>query len=208
MGVTITVKALLDKVSLALNDDKTRYPDSVLVPWLNTVRREIISLKPDVNTSNIVQPLVAGTLQTLASGVVVIAAIRNMGLAGAVVGSAIGTLEKDTIDAQIPDWHTDTANGEVIFIIPDTAPGRFFVYPPQPVAPTSVALTVAVVPADTAIATYATDLVGFDDFYEPAIINGVAYWALSQEKENAALAAKANAFQAAYFMGLGLQTKG
>lgn len=175
-----------------------RWSQSELLGYLNDGQREVSVYKPNAYVTNVAVVLVAGTKQSIPTGgLTLIDVIRNMGTAGATAGSAIRLVSRGILDAQVPDWHTTTANTVVKnYVYTPLDPKRFYVYPPQPTSGMQyVEIVYGATP--TAIATYG-DAIIIDDIYAPALLNYVLFRAWSKDAEYAANAEMANTFYQAF----------
>jgi hypothetical protein len=182
-----SVTELLASASTLLNDSSNvRWPQVELLMWLNDAQRAIVTVKPAANMAYANLTMAAGSKQNItttnAAYWKIMHVTRNMGAAGAVAGEAITSIPKATMDALYPNWHTATTNNVVDFAMydPDNV-SIFWVYPPQPAAPThKIEALVSVSPTD---ATIGTNVVTLGDIYYQAIIDYILYRAYGKDTE-------------------------
>lgn len=196
---TLTAASVIDRVSTLLQDkDHIRWPVAELLLWITDAQREVGSYKPDALVTTGVVPMVAGTKQSLPSnGIALIDVVRNMGANSTTPGRAPRLVMREILDAQLPNWHSDTTSAEVKHYVFDPANQRtFYVQPPQPsVSPGSLEVVYSAAPA--AVTTEGQTLV-LDDTWISAITNYVLYRAYSKDAEYAANANLAVAYYQAF----------
>lgn len=180
---TITAQQVIDKAQIVLQDTTAvRWPEVELLGWLNDAQRAICSVLPELNavTANIT--LVVGTRQALPTGgITLLKIVRNMGVGGSTVGTALRKVPQELLDSQVPDWHTQTAATALRHYVYDQrAPKVFYVYPPSVVSNTVEALYTAA-PTDIALGTVIT----LDDVYANPLMDYVLYRAYSKDLEMA-----------------------
>lgn len=200
---TITASTVISKAQIILQDTTgVRWPsDTELLGWLNDGQREVMVFKPNANVKNIAVQLVAGTKQSLPTdGVQLIDVVRNMGTDGATAGRAIRIVMREILDAQLPEWHSATANATTkhyIYSVLD--PKNYYVYPPQPSSSRGyVELIYGAVPTDATI----NGTIQIDDIYQNVLVDYILYRAYSKDTEYAADANRAAAHQQAYLASL------
>lgn len=199
---TITAQSVIDKAQIILQDTTgIRWPGSELLDWLNDGQREVVLLKPNSFIKNLAIKLVAGTKQSLpADGVQLIDVVRNMGTTGATAGRAIRITMREVLDAQLPDWHLETASAAVkhyMYSLLD--PKNFYVYPPQPASNQGhVEIIYGAAPTNATLGGTIT----IDDIYQNILIDYILYRAYSKDTEYAADQNRAAAHQSAFFSAL------
>lgn len=193
---TITAQVLIDRAQVILQDTTgVRWPDAELLGWLNDGQREVVVYKPNSCVKNTAVKLVAGTKQTLpADGVQLIDVVRNLGSNGATPGRSIRIVMREVLDAQVPDWHSDTPASTIKhYTYAQLDPKTFYVYPPA-TGTGYVELVYGAVPTDAVL----TGPIALDDVYANALIDYVLYRAYSKDSEYTAdqqrAAAQKNAF--------------
>ena len=207
---TITALSTLSKVQTILQDTTgIRWPiDGELLGWLNDGQREVVLHKPEASVKNESLSLSVGsTKQSIpASGIMLVDVIRNMGAAGSTPGKAIRLVTRDVLDAQRPDWHSDTNDGGTIqhFMYDPRDPKTFYVYPKAPATAHYIEVVYSAAPTDCAT-TAAT--IGVDDIYANALLDYVLYRAYSKDAEYAANGQLAMAHYTAFMNALGVKTQ-
>lgn len=180
---TITAQEIINKAKIALQDlSAVRWPEVELLGWLNDGQRELAIIKPTASVKNASVQMVAGTKQTApADAVGAVAVMRNMGTTGATPGMTVADISMKVMDSMLPGWHESTASGVAEYYMAD--PGNeknFYLYPPQPVAPTYLEL---VYPCEPAVLATADDAIAVDDIYSPALLDYVISRSLAKETE-------------------------
>lgn len=160
-----------------------RWSSADLLLWLNDGQKQVAIHRPDASVFNGAVALTAGnTKQSVpAAGVRLLSVNRNMGT-GSTPGRPVTLVDRDILDAQLPDWHTDDAAAVIkhyVFDIKD--PRTFFVYP-RPLASVYVEMSHSVLPTDCA-STSST--IGIPAIYSNALLDYIMYRALSADTEYA-----------------------
>lgn len=183
---TITGKEIVDRAAIVLQDTTgVRWPQTdELLLWLNDGQREIVLRKPDASATNEVVALVQGTLQSIpATGIQLLDVIRNMGVGGATPGRAITRIDREILDEQRPNWHSETASAETKHYMFDPRdPKHFFVYPPQHATPGKVTMVYAASPTDLADLE-TTTVITLDDIYSGVLLDYILYRAYSKDAD-------------------------
>jgi hypothetical protein len=181
-----------------------RWPQDELLRYLNDARREIAIARPDLYaTTSTVTLTSGGTRYSLpADGVRLIDVTRNM--PSGVAGKAIRIVEREILDAQKPDWHTETASAIVKhFMYDERNPRQYYVYPPA-TAGHQIEIVYGQTPTD--ISVLSTSL-SQEDIYTGAIVDYVCYRAFSKDSEYAGNSARAQAHYQQFMNALGLGNK-
>ena len=211
------VSDITSRVHLLLNDlDGTRWTDSELVSWINDAQKLIAMVRPDASVSNSAITLAAGTKQAIPTGSFrLLDVIRNLGSDGATPGRAIRYVDREVLDSQNPNWHTDTASSTIKhFVYDDRNPLVFYVYPPAS-AGTRIEAMYSVAPAQlvydstnstTITTSLATDL-AVPDIYLESVVNYVLYRAYSKDAEFAQNAQLASGYLQTVYSMLGIKTQ-
>lgn len=172
-----------------------RWPEAELLRYLNDGRREICILRPDVYAVVAAVSLVSGTKQSIpADGNRLLDVIRNAS------GNAIRIVEREILDAQMPDWHTQTAAATKHFMFDERTPRVFYVYPPA-VGAASVDIAYAKSPTDI---TNTADPLTEEDLFAPALVDYVCFRAFSKDAEYAGNTQRAQAHYAQFANTLGV----
>ena len=205
---TVLVSSLLNRVGTLLQDaGNIRWTSSEVLDWFDDGQREVIMLKPEAGAVNEALALAVGTKQAIpATGIQFLDAVRNT------TGRAVRVVSREILDAQRPDWHTDTGATTIQhFTFDPRDPKRFYVYPP---AASGATLDVVYAKAPTALSRSGTapnqtcsTVIAIDDVYANALVDYALYRAYSKDAEYAGNAQKAVAYYTAFANGLGILLK-
>lgn len=202
---TITAQEIVDRAGVLIQDaTNVRWPESELLDWLNDGQREIVLVRPEAHSTNTAVQLAEGTKQSIpADGISLLDIVRNMGTDGVTPGNAVRIIDREVLDAQRPDWHTEAAAASVKHYMYDGRnPKNFYVYPPQPaVSQGYVELVYASSPTDCAL----VDAIKVDDVYANALLDYILYRAYSKDAEYAANAPRAVGHYQAFMQSLGVK---
>lgn len=125
--------AILTRARDILQDTTSvRWVESELLRWLSDGQREVVLYRPEACSTNTnITLVVSTTKQTIpAAALRLLDIVRNMGTNGTTPGRAIRMVAREIMDAQSPDWHTQTAAGEIKHFLFDVRdPKTFYVYP-------------------------------------------------------------------------------
>lgn len=209
---SILASAIVDKAEIVIQDTtNVRWPAAELLGWLNDGQREICIDKPDACVLTVVPQLVAGTKQSIGSGLTATANIllkitRNMGTNGTTPGRAIRPVAQEILDAQNPEWHTDTTDAEVIHYVYDPrVPKQYYVWPPQPASGMGyVEVTCGASPTD--VANLAT-AISVDDIFSNALLDYILYRAYSKDAKYAGNGARAAAHYQQFANAIGRNSR-
>ena len=205
---TITAKAVIEKAQIILQDATgIRWPDSTeLLGWLNDGQREVLILKPNAYVKNEAMSLAAGTKQSIpTNGIQLIDLTRNLGTDGNTPGRAIRIVMREILDAQNPDWHTDTPSQVTKhYTFTPLDPKHFYFWPPA-TGSTKAEVVYAAVPESIASLNATITL---DDIYTNVLVDYILYRAYSKDTDYAADPARAGAHQASYTGALTGKTQG
>ena len=181
---TITGTNIVDRAAIVLQDTTgVRWPQTEeLLLWLNDGQREVVLRKPDAYAQNVVVQLVAGTKQSIpATGIQLLDVIRNMGTGGATPGRAITRIDREILDEQRPNWHSETASAETKHYMFDPRdPKHFYVYPPQHATAGQVEEVYASSPTDLSALG---DTITLDDIYSGVLLDYILYRAYSKDAD-------------------------
>ena len=202
---TILASAILDKVSIALNDvAKTRWTTSELLGWLNDGQRAAAVLKPScsaVTRSVLLSPSV--TKQTIPSdAVAMLEPVRNMGVNGTTPGQSVSSSIRGTLDDVLPNWHTDAnAGGTIVHTVGTSDPRTYYVYPKAPATAWYLEAVFSVSPSDVA---GAGSPISIDDLYSTALGFYVLHRAYAKNSTDASAAALSIGNYSAFVAALGI----
>ena len=182
-----TPNELLTRAADILQDTtNVRWPQAELLRYLNDGRRELAIHRPDIYSHTGVLTLVAGSKQTIPSdGSRLLDAVRNITAADA-IGRAVRIVEREILDAQRPEWHTETASTSLKhFMFDERAPKTFYVYPPA-AAGHKLEIVYSKSPVDiTDQQLSSTSVLENEDIYAGVLLDYVLYRAFSKDAEYA-----------------------
>lgn len=170
-----------DRARLVLNDaDGVRWLDAELVKWINDGQRAIVVVRPDASVANSTLNLVAGSKQSIpADGLRLLDVTRNIGADGS-GGRVVRLVDRDVLDTQNVNWHSDTASVTIKnYVYDNRDPKNFYVYPP---ATSAAKLEIIYAKNPTDCVTLASSL-AIADIYADALLNYVLYRAYSKDAE-------------------------
>ena len=199
--MALTAQDVLTRAGDIIQDaTNVRWPVAELMRYLNDARREVAIARPDIYAKTAVVDLAAGTRQELpADGSRFLDAVRNM--PGGAAGRAVRIVEREVLDAQLPDWHMLTPAGEIKhFMFDERSPRSYYVFPPA-AAGAKLELIYSQAPAE--ITTPETALTA-EDIYTGAIVDYVCYRAFSKDAEYAGNAQRAQAHYVQFANALGI----
>lgn len=206
--MALTAANVLQRASDIIQDQtNVRWPEAELLRYLNDGRREVAIVRPDLYAKTDVVTLAAGTRQSLpADGSRFIDATRNMGGTSPnfTPGRAVRIVEREILDAQKPDWHTEAGTGTIQhFMFDERNPKVFYVYPP---ALSTAKLEVTYSQSPVEITVTSTELVN-EDIYAGALVDYVCYRAFSKDSEYAGNAQRAVVHYQQFANSLGVGRK-
>lgn len=208
--MSIKVKDILSRVRVLLQDRDEggiRWLDDELVGWFNEAMAEITRLHPESSAVNKVFQLVAGTKQSIPSGgTMLLQVVRNF-TTESLAGRAVKLVDREIMDRENPDWHTDTAKTTVLrYVFDPLDPRNFYVYPPQPTTAMGyLEVIYSTVPDEVTVAEVITDNTA--TFPLPAIylsqaINYVCYRAYQKNLNDADALARSQEFYTLFNNGV------
>lgn len=189
------VSSVISRVQALIQDATgVRWPEAELVDWINDAQREVVMLHPPAGAVTITHTLDdTDTKQSIpADGIQFLRAVRNVG------GNAIRHVSRDILDAQVPNWHTESGTAVLHSIHDPVDPTVFYVYPK---VTGSIDITVSKVPA---VVTNVDNL-ALPDIYVNSIVDYVLYRAYSKDAESVANFNLAEAHRQRFAEGLGLK---
>ena len=203
---TILASATIGKAKILVQDTSTvRWQDAEWLGWLNDGQREIAIIRPSAYTKIASIPLVAGTRQTLpADGVAFVEFMRNMGVGGATPGRAARKVTRRLMDAQTPNWHSQTQSAVVQqYVYEPMSPKTFYVDPPSN-GTTQAEVLYEASPPDVATLS---SVIALDDVYANALLDYLLYRAYSKDSEFIGNAERAVLYRKAFETSLGLKAQ-
>jgi len=215
--MTTTAKAILDSVSITLNDTDTvrRWPESELLDYLNDGQKAVVNSNPSEGEKTATVPLVAGTEQNLPTdGRLLLGITHNMGaFANPVAGDAINIVDREQLNTQVPTWHSMTPTGVFENYVYDgrSKSTKFDIYPPaagtEAVSARYVAEPVNITGLGAGGALNGAELISVSDQYKPALTSYVLYRAMTKDSEYAGNAQIAIAHYQAFANAVGIEVK-
>lgn len=211
--MAITAQSIIRRCVDTLQDSTSvRWPVAELVRYLNDGQREIVLHRPDAGLASATISCVAGTKQSIPpNGAKLIEVVRNAKPGGTF--RAVRLINKELLEAQIPNWHTMTPQDEVLHFMYDVRdPKGFYVYPP---ATTNARLDITysayptdvAEPPDGSTYTAVTGNISVPDIYANALQDYILYRAYTKDSEYAGNAQRAQAHYAAFANALGVEVK-
>lgn len=221
--MAVTAKEVFTRVrDLSQDATSVRWPLSELLRWLNDALSEVVLHKPSAGGSTVVLDLEEGTYQTVPTDYIgLLRVIRNITAvdseSGARTGGrAIRMVQRDILDSQHPDWHSNTSvpfNVAVKHVVYDPAdPRAFYVYPGNNGSGKIEAVAYKVPPpialpgSPEDIDAYTATL-GIADIYKNAVVDYILYRAYSKDAQFAGNAQRANAHFQMFANSLGIKIK-
>ena len=172
---TLAVQSFIDRLGSALRDDtNVHWTVEDIYQYVSDGQRSAVQLRPEINPVTDTVALIAGTKQVIpALGFSLLHVVRNMGAAGSTPGRAIRWVDFDVLDNSMPDWHSETAVGEVQHYLYDYKRDRkvFYVYPQQPTSPHMVEIQYSKIPDELGplIPAATPGIIELDDMYQPVL---------------------------------------
>jgi hypothetical protein len=187
MEPTTSVKTIIDKASLLLNDKTaTRWPVSELLGWLNDGQRELVMLSPQANTKHTVLRLSPGVKQSLpVDGIILSDIPYNLLNTSSAMGASITRVPREVMTKRLPGWATSAPNITVkhyIYALAD--PLVFYVYPPQPTVPGYIECIHSALP-DIIQNTSPSTKITIADFHQNALLDYLLYRAFIKDSDSA-----------------------
>lgn len=205
--MALTAGEILTRASDIIQDQTSvRWPVPELLRYLNDGRREIAINRPDIYSTTAVVTLASGTKQDVpADGARFMDAVRNMSGTSPnfVAGRAVRIVEREILDAQKPDWHTEAGSAVIQhFMFDERNPRVFYVYPPS----SGAKLEIVYSQAPNEITSTSTELVR-EDIYTGCLVDYICYRAFSKDSEYAGNAQRAVLHYQQFFNSLGVGRK-
>jgi len=210
---TLFAKDILTRASTIVNDTTSvRWPESELLNWLNDAQREIVNQRPDSNAVNVSHPLIAGTKQTIpAGGIRLLDVTRNLGAAALpIVGNAIRLIDREVLDAQMPNWHVIVSNSIQHYIFDERDPKNFYVYP-QAAGTEAIEIIYSASPTDVIPAGGAgtilagTEAITVDDIYANPMLDFILSRSYMKDSDYAGNASRASLHYQSFSNSLGIK---
>lgn len=179
-----TAQSVIKAVQEQLQDMAgIRWPAAELVTALNDGQRQLVIIRPDLQSTQVAYPLAAGAKQAVPANCSQLMEIpRNS------TGQTIRLVERRLLDAMEPNWYSKAGVLIVKHVTVDKAePYAFYVYPPAALG-ASVELVYAPIPVDVPAPggnSYATVTgnIDVDDSLNIALMHYCLFWAFSKDAE-------------------------
>lgn len=175
---TITATTLINRAAYLLEDTgNVTWTRAELLDWLNEAQSQVVTYSPTANTVRQNLSLVAGTLQTLPTGSIVLMDIpRN------VEGPSVRLISRELLDAAPYDWHTSKASATVKnYVYNSDEGGVFYVFPPN----TGAGNLVVVYSKVPSVITNEAQAIELEDTYQAALLNYMMFRAYSKDTDYA-----------------------
>jgi hypothetical protein len=204
---TVKVVEIIQRVQVILQDTTfVRWPALELQLWINDSYREIVNLKPDVNTQTGTFTCAVGPRQVLttsfANAIRLIDIIRNV--ASASTKQAVRLVDRNILDDQRKGWYNETTSINIDHYMFDARlPKEFMVYPPA-TNTAQLEVVYSQVPAAHTLTeaqllnSATTEVIRIDDSYSNAMLDYILYRAYSKDVDYAANAQRAVAHYQAF----------
>jgi hypothetical protein len=203
--MAVTAQSIIDRARTQLIDTGAvkRWTDTELLQWLSDGQRSIVAIAPGASSTTGVQPLSAGTRQTIpADGYMLLNIIRNCDAVGTTPGRAVRVASRELIDDQDPDWHTSSTSATVRnYIFDPQEPKVFYVYPPNN-GTGFVQMIYSVLPPEVA---ELTDEISVTELYQTPLVDYVLFRAYQKDSDFGTGSAQAQTYLQLFmsFMGQG-----
>jgi hypothetical protein len=201
-------------VDLIQDTSYARNTVAELLRFLSDGRREMCEMRPSIYSVIENGQLQPGTKQTLPSGGVrLLDVTRNMKASvpaggGAPVftpGRAVRVIEREILDAQKPNWHSETQSATIQhFMYDERTPNTYYVYPP---ASPQAYLELAYAKAPDEVTSPTTNLSEQESIYAGALTDYVCYRALSKDTEYGGADARVSMHYQQFLGALGLGSR-
>jgi hypothetical protein len=212
---TVKVVEIIQRAQVILQDTTSvRWPVLELQLWINDSYREIVNLKPDVNTQTGTFTCAVGPRQVLttafANAIRLIDIVRNV--ASASTKQAVRLVDRNILDDQRKGWYNETASINIDHYMFDARlPKEFMVYPPA-TNTAQLEVVYSQVPAAHTLTeaqllnSATTEVIRIDDSYSNAMLDYILYRAYSKDVDYAANAQRAVAHYQAFQNAIGVKT--
>jgi hypothetical protein len=197
--VATKVRSLLNRTAAILNDEEyVRWEETELLEWLNDGQR-VLARGPatDVYVLRDSFTVDAGTVQTMPTDAIrLIDIVRNIS-----DGSAIYTSDYALVDMLQSTWRAASPGVAEVYFYDDRNPKQFELYPPQSGGEV-IEIVYNAQPGNASV----TGNIVIDDMYADALIDYMAYRALSKDTEDTGLdLKKATAHYRAFLLSAGFK---
>lgn len=193
----MTPQEVIDAARVLINDDNAlmpeRFSDTTMLGFVNQAIKRACAVRPDLFIVNeTITPTVDQVEQELDDNVTRIMEIHRV-----VNGSAVGEVDKLTMDRSAPDWTIETSGTPVNWMRHPRNPRRYYLYP-APATGTQLEAEFIEVPADYAIGA----TIAMPDSYKTALVDCVVFLAEVVDNESVETQ-RAKEFHASFMQALG-----
>jgi len=213
--VAVAAYTVIEKLSQTIGDpivysagvlqtDGVRVLETDWLSFLNRAAKQIVLIRPDVNSAVESIQLVAGTKQAIPAGSHrLLDVIRNMGTDGTIPGKAITLVSKQDLDLINSEWHNEDDSDEIYhFVFDSTTPKVFYVMPPV-----DSTITLFVEIAHSKIPTEMTssaDNLPLSDLYLNPMMDWALYLAYNLDTDSPGNTAMAIHYYKSFYQSLGI----
>lgn len=193
----MTPQEVITQARVLINDDNVlmpqRFSDTEMLGFVNQAIKRAAMVRPDLFIiSEDVTPTADQVEQELPTSVTRIMEVHRV-----VNGSAIGEVDKETMDRSAPDWTLEDSGTPVNWMRHPRNPRRYYLYP-APSTGTEISVEYIEVPSDYAL----SDTMILADSYRSAMIDCVVYLAEVVDNESVE-SERAKAFYTSFLQSLG-----
>lgn len=191
-----------------LDESNDEYSEQNLVDLYNLAINEIVNLVPSASSESRTWKLSPTTMQTIpADAVNLVDVISNMGADGETPGAAIRETTLKIMKALLPGWESDPASAitESFFKIPESKTA-FMIYPKSD-GTGHIKADVTILPAPVLWDVgedWKVAVIGVDDTYGHAIINGMVYIAYDDDSDMPGNTPRSQMYYQRFMQHLGL----
>lgn len=192
-----------------LDESNDEYTEQNLIDLYNLSVKEIINLVPSASSETRTWKTSATTKQMIPSDAVgLVDVLVNMGTDGATPGKAIRETTLNIMKSLLPTYETDTAAAVIqhFIRIPESRT-QFLVYPKSDGTPYLMAQIITIPTAIVwdADGDWEVAVIGIDDTYSHAIINGMVYIAYDDDSDVPGNSPRSQMFYQRFMQDLGLR---
>jgi len=202
--MTVPVDSIINRAQVLIQDTTgVRWPTAELLDWINDGQREVCLFKPSVGAKNETLTLSSGTKQSIpASGLGLLRIVRNMSASGG-GARAVRIIDREVLDTQLPDWHSETATANVKhYMFDDLDPTNYYVYPPN----TGGGYLEVIYAATPTPVTSGGDI-SIPDVYANGLLDYVLFRAYGKDSDHAGNAQRSGQHYQLFTTSLGMKTQ-
>jgi hypothetical protein len=202
--MTVSVNSIIDRAQVLIQDTTgVRWPTAELLDWINDGQREVCLFKPSVGAKNETSALASGTKQSIpSSGLGLLRIVRNMTSTGD-GARAVRIIDREVLDTQLPDWHSETAVADVKhYMFDDLDPTNYYVYPPN-----DGNGHLEIIYAATPLAVSTGGNISIPDVYANGLLDYVLFRAYGKDSDHAGNAQRSGQHYQLFTTSLGMKTQ-